>query len=138
MGEPAFFRQIRDRRMALIQRAGDTEAELERTYDPLQDRLRAAFVSSLVAVVTGVPAADIAGRSLQSPGAARARQVAMYLTYVVFGWPLVRVGHAFGRDRSTAAHACHRVEDRRDDKTFDTYLTQMEDCLRAAPEGEMA
>ena len=43
------------------------------------------------------------------------------------------VAQAFGRDRSTAAHACHRIEDQRDDRGFDEYMDALEACLRAAP-----
>jgi chromosomal replication initiation ATPase DnaA len=64
---------------------------------------------------------------------ALARQVAMYLTHVAFGLSLQRVGFAFARDRSTVAHACHLVEDRRDDPAFDNLLDQLEASLRAAP-----
>lgn len=65
--------------------------------------------------------------------AAQARQVAMYLTHVAFGMSLQRVGTAFARDRSTVAHACHLIEDRRDDAAFDNLLDQLEASLRAAP-----
>jgi hypothetical protein len=61
------------------------------------------------------------------------RQIAMYLTHVAFGMSLQRVAIAFGRDRSTAAHACHVIEDRRDDPAFDDMLDQLEASLRAAP-----
>ena len=61
------------------------------------------------------------------------RQVAMYLTHVAFGMSLLRVGFAFARDRSTIAHACHLIEDRRDDPVFDDLLDQLEATLRAAP-----
>ena len=63
-----------------------------------------------------------------------ARQVAMYLAHVTFELNLARVGFAFGRDRSTASHACQIVEDRRDDPAFDAWLDGLEDCLRTAPE----
>jgi hypothetical protein len=52
---------------------------------------------------------------------------------VGFEMSLARVGAAFGRDRSTAAHACHMVEDRRDDPAFDMLLDEMEAALRALP-----
>ena len=65
--------------------------------------------------------------------AASARQIAMYLTHVAFGISLQRVGFAFARDRSTVAYACHAIEDRRDDPTFDNLLDQLEASLRAAP-----
>ncbi|RYE11212.1 MAG: chromosomal replication initiator DnaA [Hyphomicrobiales bacterium] len=46
---------------------------------------------------------------------ASARFLAMYLVHVVLGRPQEIVGELFGRDRSTVAHACQRLEDLRDD-----------------------
>lgn len=98
-----------------------------------RDRLRAAFVTSLVAMETGVSAGDISSRTRNRAEAARARQIAMYLSHISFEWPLTRLGAAFGRDRTTAGYACNRVEDLRDDADFDAHLTAMEECLRCAP-----
>ena len=53
---------------------------------------------------------------------ARARQVAMYLAHVACGLTLTDAGRLFGRDRTTVAHACLIVEDRRDDPLFDRAL----------------
>jgi chromosomal replication initiation ATPase DnaA len=53
---------------------------------------------------------------------ASARQVAMYLAHVCCGMSLTEVGALFGRDRTTVAHGCLRVEFRRDDPNFDRAL----------------
>ncbi len=53
---------------------------------------------------------------------AEARQVAMYLAHVCCGMTLTEVGAMFGRDRTTVAHACLKVEYRRDDPSFDRAL----------------
>jgi len=53
---------------------------------------------------------------------AEARQVAMYLAHVCCGMTLTEVGTMFGRDRTTVAHACLKVEYRRDDPSFDRAL----------------
>ena len=50
---------------------------------------------------------------------AEARQVAMYLAHVCCRMLLTEVGAMFGRDRTTVAHACLKVEYRRDDPNFD-------------------
>ena len=42
-----------------------------------------------------------------------------------------RVGHAFGVNRQTAARACRRIEDARDEPNLDALLDQMEDAIRA-------
>src|SRR5690348_195624 len=78
-----------------------------------RDVARALFVMDLVALATGVPAEQIRGATRGQARAARARQVAMYLAYVSFEWPLARIGAAFGRDRTTAGYACRLVEDLR-------------------------
>ena len=39
---------------------------------------------------------------------------------------LTEVGHLFERDRTTVAHACGLVEDRRDDPDFDYRLNHLE------------
>ncbi|WP_421737071.1 helix-turn-helix domain-containing protein [Caulobacter sp.] len=103
------------------------------TPDPRRDRLTVAFVTHLVAMATDVSPGDISAHKRTSVAAARARQIAIYLTHVTFHWPLSRVAFAFGRDRTTCGHACHKVEDLRADAAFDARLVALEDCLRQAP-----
>lgn len=98
-----------------------------------RDRACAQLAASAVAFSFGVTPQEVVAPTRASREAAFARQVAMYLAHIAFGLPLTRVALAFGRDRSTAAHACHRIEDERDDRAFDTCLDQLEACLRAAP-----
>jgi chromosomal replication initiation ATPase DnaA len=73
-----------------------------------------------------------------SADAAFARQVAMYLCHVAFELSLARVAVAFGRDRSTVAHACHAIEDRREEPHFDRWIDSLEAMLRAAPPRAMS
>ncbi|MCY1664214.1 helix-turn-helix domain-containing protein [Rhizobium sp. SL86] len=54
------------------------------------------------------------------------RQIAMYVCHVSLSIPLTEIGQAFGRDRTTVGHACHVVEDRRDDAAFDDFITGIE------------
>lgn len=63
--------------------------------------------------------------------AAFARQIAMYLAHVVFGLSMAEVGRAFGRDRTTVVHACHLIEDRRDEVRFDQLLDHLEQAAIA-------
>lgn len=105
-----------------------------RTLSRLQaDSAQTAFLIHMVAVAMGVPAREIAAEGRRGPAAARARQLAMYLAYVVYQWPLQRVGLAFGRDRTTAGHACRQIEDLRDDPEFDARVAGLEACIRANP-----
>ena len=62
---------------------------------------------------------------------ALARQVAMYLAHVCLGLTMSEVGRTFGRDRTTVAHACGVVEDRRDDPIFDRALELLEWAVMA-------
>ena len=98
------------------------------------DRAKAELVIQIVSTATGACVKDIRSNTRNSAQAARARQLAMYLAYVTFQWPLSRIGEAFGRDRTTAGHACRIIEDLRDDQHFDNQLAQIEQCLRCAPD----
>lgn len=60
-----------------------------------------------------------------------ARQVAMYLTHISGGLSFAEVGRQFGRDRTTVAHACEVVEDRRDDPNLDRSLDFLERAVRS-------
>lgn len=95
-----------------------------------EDRLRAGLALQMVAASTGVPVEQMAARTRLEGRACRARWLAMYLAHVTFGWPVERVGHAFGLNRSTAAQACRRVEDERDHRTLDEFLEHLERCMR--------
>lgn len=97
------------------------------------DRDRAVLITHLVAFCTGVPAREIVASGRATVPASDARHLAMYLAHTGLGWPLARVGAAFGRDRTTVGHACRRVEDRRDDPRFDQRVEELEHCLRHAP-----
>lgn len=59
-----------------------------------------------------------------------ARQVAIYVAHVQLGLTLTDAARMFGRDRTTAAHACRTVEDRRDDRLIDLKLEAIERSLR--------
>lgn len=80
------------------------------------------IVEATVAQVYMVAPQALRGPSRGLAHVALARQVAMYLAHVVFGLRLSEVGRGFGRDRTTVAHACLVVEDRRDNPTFDRTL----------------
>jgi Bacterial dnaA protein helix-turn-helix len=71
--------------------------------------------------------------SFPSRGRARialARQVSMYLAHVCLSFSLTQVGQLFERDRTTVAHACEVVEQRRDNQAFDLAITLLERVIR--------
>lgn len=85
---------------------------------------------ALAALAFGIPEAEIGAPTRRGADAALARQVAMYLSHVACRMSLSDVGRAFARDRTTACHACHVVEDRRDDPDFDALLAGLETVMR--------
>ena len=80
--------------------------------------------------VFGVQRQIIAQQNRDRAASAQARQVAMYLAHVGCGMTLTEAGRLFGRDRTTVAHACMVVEDKRDDPIWDQMLDLLE---RAVP-----
>ena len=97
------------------------------------DTERTQLICGLAAYAFRVTPEDVNATTRGSRQTALARQTAMYLAHVACGMSLARVAAAFSRDRSTVAHACHRIEDQRDDETFDVWIGQLEDSVRAAP-----
>jgi hypothetical protein len=80
-----------------------------------RERQLAFLVSTwLAASVHHVAPADL---SLVRRGASEvvaARQLAIYLVHVVFGFDRDSTARLFGRDRRTVARACAHIEDQRD------------------------
>ena len=98
---------------------------------------RADTARMIVAQVYGVDLQDMQSKKRSDPRTALARQIAMYLSHIVFRMSFAESGMAFGRDRSTACHALHHVEDMREDPELDRTLTQLETLLRTTA-GEAA
>jgi chromosomal replication initiation ATPase DnaA len=82
-----------------------------------------------VATALEVPSNALRARTRRAASIAFARQDAMYLAHVGYGLSLTESGALFGRDRTTAAHACCVVEDRRDDTTFDIFMDRLENAV---------
>jgi chromosomal replication initiation ATPase DnaA len=105
------------------------------------DRIRAGLAMQLIALPTGIPAEAMTSRERLSLRSTRARWLAMYLAHVGFGWPLERVGYAFGVNRATVGIGCRWAEDARDDPTLDALLDRLETAVRdicEAPRLELA
>lgn len=97
-----------------------------------EDERRVRLAVGLVAYALQLSSEDIMTQRRGAADVAYGRQIAMYIVYVGFGISLARVAAAFGRDRSTVAHACHQVEDRRDDPRLDDWLDALELALQQA------
>ena len=98
----------------------------------LQDEHSVRLAVGLTGYAMQVPAEKMLSHTERDHTIARARQVAMYLSHVGLGMSLARVAMALGRDRSTVAHGCHRIEDLRDDPDVDAWLEELEERLKAA------
>ena len=86
-------------------------------------------VNVLVAAAFGVPLEALRSVQRGSSRTALARQAAMYLAHVMLGMTITEVGQRFGRDRTTVAHACRTVEDKRDDPQVERLLSFLEEAL---------
>ncbi len=98
-----------------------------------QDVARARLAGNLAAYAFGADEADMMCATRGAAHAAFVRQVAMYLAHISFEMSLSRVAYAFERDRSTVAHACRVIEDKRDEPEFDARVGALEEALRLAP-----
>lgn len=81
-------------------------------------RLAALVCADLLSVELS----DIYSQGRGPARVALARQSAAYLAHVVLAMTYEQVGRAFGRDRTTIAHACRRIEDLRDRPAFDRLI----------------
>ena len=90
-----------------------------------------AAIEQAVVQVFGVGYDDLHGITRGRAKIAFARQVAMYLAHVACRLSLTDTGRLFGRDRTTVAHACTVIEDRRDDPVFDRALDLLEWAVRS-------
>ena len=83
-------------------------------------------IEQAVIQVFGIAYKDLRRTTRGRAKVALARQVAMYLAHVGCGLSLSETGRLFERDRTTVAHACGVIEDRRDDPIFDRALDLLE------------
>ena len=89
------------------------------------------MIEHVVTCVFGVPTNDLQKANRGRANVALARQAAMYLAHVGCSLTLTEVGYLFERDRTTVAHACALIEDRRDNPDFDRALELLERAVKA-------
>jgi chromosomal replication initiation ATPase DnaA len=93
----------------------------------------AEMIGGVVACSLRVPPGDMFAQTRCHAHTALARQIAIYLLHTGMGLSLNQVAPLFKRDRTTAAHACRRIEELRDDNQMDVLLCHLErgvDALR--------
>ena len=101
-------------------------APLENSSAPSMPERTCQWVAFCVARDFGLDMAALFAPTRGAPRAAFARQVAMYLAHTGFELSLETISRVFGRDRSTVSHACHVVEDGRDDIWLDCRLEALD------------
>jgi hypothetical protein len=94
-------------------------------YDPDLSRY-CRLMEVVVAAAFAVPLDELRAPTRRGPAVAFARQSAIYLAHVVLGLNYRATGELFGRDRTTAAHACRLVEECRDHQPTDAMLYALE------------
>jgi chromosomal replication initiation ATPase DnaA len=87
-------------------------------------------LEAVIGLALAVAAGDLHAPTRLGSRAAFARQVAMYLAHIGFGFSFAHVGRLFDRDPTTAAYACRKMEDRRDDPGIDLMLDHLEAAAR--------
>ncbi len=99
------------------------------SHPPTDTSSKCAYVLQAVACAHGIDIRALRAARRCSAPVAFARQIAMYLAHVSCGLTLTQVGRGFGRDRTTVAHACQVVEDRRDTPDTDLALDYLEAAI---------
>jgi hypothetical protein len=89
-------------------------------------------VIDLVCAFFNVPTRELRRSGRSSLEIAQIRQIAMYVAHVVLRLTMKQVGVGFERDRTTVVHACHIVEDMRDDDEIDRIVSHVERIVVAA------
>lgn len=84
------------------------------------------IIEYAIGVVFEIEVRDLRSQTRGTAETAFARQVAMYLAHVSCGLTFTDIGRMFQRDRTTVAHACGLIEDRRDDARVDRTLDLLE------------
>ena len=110
--------------------AGQQQGGKWRSAGQIRNAALQRQIEKSVASAFRVPERELRAPTRRRAHTAFARQVAMYLAHVGCGLSYSEVGRLFGRDRTTAAHACKLIEDRRDDPDLDLSLDHLEQAVR--------
>lgn len=111
---------VREAGVELLKERADGRRRPARVVDT-GNGIRAAVAASF-----GVGVDELAAATRGSPRAAFARQVVMYVACTKLGLSLTAAGRLVGRDRTTAAHACRTIEERREDRGIDSIVDRIE------------
>lgn len=90
------------------------------------------LAARLAAAAVQVPLDDLLHPDRLDRRRSSARALAMYLAHVGLGLSMSRVARGFGRHRSTVAHACRLIEERREVAGWDDHVAMLEREARGA------
>lgn len=91
-----------------------------------QDRAVVARATSITAAAYQIFRPLIFMPTRVSADVTHARQMAMYLANCSGGVSIVKVAELFGRNIHTTTAAIRQIEDHRDDKDFDEFVSELE------------
>lgn len=106
--------------------ADPDDAETRLRFRKLRSDRHVFILNLVVAAECRVPMSKYLWRFRGTRRIVVARQLAMYLAHVFLGRPQHVVAELFGRDRTTVAHACQAIEDRRDNRAFEGLIARIE------------
>lgn len=86
---------------------------------------------SLLSVFFQVSLKELRSTERENNHIARIRQFGMYIAHTMFGLSMAEVAYAFCRERTTVKHACHLIEDMREDEKFDQNVSDFEYLVRS-------
>lgn len=104
-------------------------------WQPRDDEQAIAYcdgVIDLVGAFFNVPTLELRRTGRTGLQVAQVRQIAMYVAHVTLRLSMRQVGAGFQRDRTSVSHACHLVEDLRDEIGFDRIVAHVERIVSAA------
>lgn len=110
----------------------DLLAAIEEGQKPKRRKKHCKYAVIFVAEHFGVPISDMMSKTRENAKAAFARQIAVYIAHTTLSLSYTQVAEFFYRDRTTIAHACKTIEDRRDDQCFDAKLCVVENLVGEA------
>lgn len=98
---------------------------------PLSPSRPSQIAARLAAEASARPLDDVFHPHRLNSASAGARALAMYLAHVGLGVSMSVVARDFGRHRSTVAHACRKIEERREVAGWDRWVERLENDARA-------